>query len=223
MMNQIALKAVLFDIDGTLIDSNDAHTQAWVQTLERHGRVVSYEQVRSLIGKGSDKVFAELLDIASESDLAKQITKDRTQLLLSSFMANLSATPGARLSVQHMRSEGLRLVIASSSGEELPALLEQAGLQDLLDTSVSSDEIKESKPDGDIIEVALRKAGVQPTEAVMIGDTPYDIAAAKAAGVKCIALRCGGYWDDAALSEAVAIFDDPATLLRHWRDSLLAG
>jgi HAD superfamily hydrolase (TIGR01509 family) len=223
MMNQIALKAVLFDIDGTLIDSNDAHTQAWVQTLERHGRVVSYEQMRSLIGKGSDKVFAELLDIDSESALAKQITKDRTELLLSSFMANLSATPGARLLVQHMRSEGLRLVIASSSGEELPALLEQAGLQDLLDTSVSSDEIKESKPDGDIIEVALRKAGVQPTEAVMIGDTPYDIAAAKAAGVKCIALRCGGYWDDAALSEAVAIFDDPATLLRHWRDSLLAG
>ena len=223
MMNQIALKAVLFDIDGTLIDSNDAHTQAWVQTLERHGRVVSYEQVRSLIGKGSDKVFAELLDIDSESDLAKQITKDRTELLLSSFMANLSATPGARLLVQHMRSEGLRLVIASSSGEELPALLEQAGLQDLLDTSVSSDEIKESKPDGDIIEVALRKAGVQPTEAVMIGDTPYDIAAAKAAGVKCIALRCGGYWDDAALSEAFAIFDDPATLLRHWPDSLVAG
>ena len=223
MMNQIALKAVLFDIDGTLIDSNDAHTQAWMQTLERHGHVVSYEQIRSLIGKGSDKVFAELLDIDSESALAKQITKDRTQLLLSSFMANLNPTPGARLLVQHMRSEGLRLVIASSSGEELPALLEQAGLQDLLDTSVSSDEIKESKPDGDIIEVALQKAGVQPTEAVMIGDTPYDIAAAKAAGVKCIALRCGGYWDDAALSEAVAIFDDPATLLRHWPDSLLAG
>lgn len=223
MMNQIALKAVLFDIDGTLIDSNDAHTQAWMQTLERHGHVVSYEQIRSLIGKGSDKVFAELLDIDSESALAKQITKDRTHLLLNSFMANLNPTPGARLLVQHMRSEGLRLVIASSSGEELPALLEQAGLQDLLDPSVSSDEIKESKPDGDIIEVALQKAGVHPTEAVMIGDTPYDIAAAKAAGVKCIALRCGGYWDDAALSEAVAIFDDPATLLRHWPDSLLAG
>lgn len=223
MMNQIALKAVLFDIDGTLIDSNDAHTQAWMQTLERHGHVVSYEQIRSLVGKGSDKVFAELLDIDSESALAKQITKDRTQLLLSSFMANLNPTPGARLLVQHMRSEGLRLVIASSSGEELPALLAQAGLQDLLGTSVSSDEIKESKPDGDIIEVALQKAGVHPTEAVMIGDTPYDIAAAKAAGVKCIALRCGGYWDDAALSEAVAIFDDPATLLRHWPDSLLAG
>jgi HAD superfamily hydrolase (TIGR01509 family) len=223
MMNQIALKAVLFDIDGTLIDSNDAHTQAWMQTLDRHGHVVSYEQIRSLIGKGSDKVFAELLDIDSESALAKQITKDRSQLLLSSFMANLNPTPGARLLVQHMRSEGLRLVIASSSGEELPALLAQAGLQDLLDTSVSSDEIKESKPDGDIIEVALRKAGVHPTEAVMIGDTPYDIAAAKAAGVKCIALRCGGYWDDAALSEAFAIFDDPATLLRHWPDLLVAG
>jgi len=223
MINQTALKAVFFDIDGTLIDSNDAHTRAWVETLQRHGRSVSYDEVRSLIGKGSDKVFAELLGVASDSALAKQITKDRTQLLLSSFIPNLAPTPGARLLVQHMRSEGLRLVIASSSGEELPALLAQADLGDLLDTAVSSDEAKESKPDGDIIEVALRKAGVQPEEAVMVGDTPYDIAAAKAAGVKCIALRCGGYWDDAALSGAAAIFDNPATLLRDWAESPLIG
>jgi HAD superfamily hydrolase (TIGR01509 family) len=222
MTNQIALKAVLLDIDGTLIDSNDAHTQAWVQTLQRHGRSVGDEQMRSVIGMGSDKVFAEVLGIESDSALAKEITQDRTQLLLNSFIPNLEPAPGARLLLERMRSEGLRLVIASSSGEELPALLAQAGLQDLLDTAVSSDEVKQSKPDGDIIEVALQKAGVQPMEAVMIGDTPYDIAAAKAAGVKCIALRCGGYWDDAALSEAAAIFDDPAALLRHWADSPLA-
>jgi HAD superfamily hydrolase (TIGR01509 family) len=223
MINQPALKAVFFDIDGTLIDSNEAHTQAWMQTLQRHGHPTSYDRIRSLIGKGSDKVFAELLGIAADSVLAKQITKDRTQLLLSSFIPNLAPTSGARLLVQHMRSENLRLVIASSSGEELPALLAQADLRDLLDTAVSSDEAKESKPDGDIIEVALKKAGVQPGEALMIGDTPYDIAAAKAAGVKCIALRCGGYWDDAALSEAAAIFDDPATLLHHWAHSPLTG
>jgi HAD superfamily hydrolase (TIGR01509 family) len=223
MMNKNALKAVFFDIDGTLIDSNDAHTRAWVQTLEQHGHSVGYETIRRLIGKGSDKVFAELLGIESDSSLAKQITQDRTQLLLSSFIPNLRPTPGARELVQRMRSEGLRLVIASSSGEELPALLAQADLQDLLDTAVSSDEAKESKPDGDIIEVALRKAGVHPTEAVMVGDTPYDIAAAKAAGVKGIALRCGGYWDDAAFSDAAVILDDPATLLRRWTDSSLAG
>jgi len=223
MMNKTALKAVFFDIDGTLIDSNDAHTQAWVQTLQRHGRSVSYEQIRRLIGKGSDKVFAEVLGIDSDSTLAKQITKDRTQLLLSSFIPNLNPTPGAKLLVQRMRSEGLRLIIASSSGEELPALLAQADLTDLLDTAVSSDEAKESKPDGDIIEVALRKAGVQAAEAVMVGDTPYDIAAAKAAGVKGIALRCGGYWDDAAFSDAAAVYNDPATLLRHWTDSPLAS
>lgn len=222
-MNQIALKAVFFDIDGTLINSNDAHTRAWVQILQRHGRSVSYEQMRSLIGKGSDKVFTELLGIESDSRLAKQITQDRTQLLLSSFIPNLNPAPGARLLVQRLRSEGLHLVIASSSGEELPALLAQADLQDLFDTAVSSDEVKESKPDGDIIEVALRKAGVQSAEAMMVGDTPYDISAAKAAGVKCIALRCGGYWDDAALSDAVAIFDDPAALLRNWADAPIAG
>jgi len=223
MMNRTALKAVFFDIDGTLIDSNDAHTRAWIETLQGHGRSVSYDQVRRLIGKGSDKVFAELLGIASDSALAKQITKDRTQLLLGSYIPKLAPTPGARSLVQRMRSEGLRLVIASSSGEELPALLAQADLQDLLDTAVSSDEVKESKPDGDIIEVALKKAGVQRGEAVMVGDTPYDIAAARAAGVRGIALRCGGYWDDGAFSEAAAIFDDPAALLRHWAASPLTG
>lgn len=222
-MNDIKVKAVLFDIDGTLIDSNDAHTRAWLEVLQQHGRSASYRQMRHLIGKGSDKVFAELLGIESDSALAKQIMKDRTALLLSRFIPGLDPTPGARLLVQRLKSEGLRLVIASSSGEELPVLLEQAGVQDLLDTAVSSDEAKESKPDGDIIQVALQKAGVQPEEAVMIGDTPYDIAAAKAAGVRCIALRCGGYWDDAAMSDAAAIFDDPATLLRHWSDSPLAG
>ncbi|RYE79115.1 MAG: HAD family hydrolase [Oxalobacteraceae bacterium] len=223
MTNKTTLKAVFLDIDGTLIDSNDAHTQAWVQTLARHGHAASYEQIRGLIGEGSDKVFAELLGIESDSPLAKQITSERAQLLLNSFIPNLKPTPGARLLLERMRSAGLRLVIASSSGEELPALLAQANVDDLLHTAVSSDELQDSKPDGDIIEVALRKAGVQPAEAVMIGDTPYDIAAAKAAGVQGIALRCGGYWDDAALSDAAAIYDDPATLLRHWADSPLAS
>jgi HAD superfamily hydrolase (TIGR01509 family) len=223
MTNKTALKAVFFDIDGTLIDSNDAHTQAWVQTLARHGHVVAYEQIRRLIGKGSDKVFAELLGIESDAPLAKQITTERAQLLLDSFIPHLTPTPGARLLVERMRSAGLRLVIASSSGEELPALLAQAKVDDVLHTAVSSDELRDSKPNGDIIEVALRKAGVQPAEAVMIGDTPYDIAAAKAAGVRGIALRCGGYWDDAAFADAAAIYADPGALLRHWADSPLAS
>jgi beta-phosphoglucomutase-like phosphatase (HAD superfamily) len=106
-MNQIALKAVLFDIDGTLIDSNDAHTQAWVQTLERHGRVVSYEQVRSLIGKGSDKVFAELLDIDSESDLAKQITKDRTRRPAIGAAHEVRRSASGHCVIQRRRATGI--------------------------------------------------------------------------------------------------------------------
>jgi len=111
-----------------------------------------------------------------------------------------------------LKTNGLRVVIATSAGkEELDALLRQAGVDDLIDRATSSDA-GASKPDPDIVSAALRQAKLPPAAAVMVGDTPYDIEAAKRAGVKTIALRCGGWWDDAALAGAVAIYDDPAAL-----------
>jgi HAD superfamily hydrolase (TIGR01509 family) len=221
-MNHITLKAVLLDIDGTLLDSNDAHAKAWVTALERHGQVAYYPQVRRLIGMGGDKVIPMLLGISESTPIVKQIIKARTEIFIEDHLPHLRPTDGARRLLDRIRSEGLQLVVATSAGDELPALLKQAGIEDMLPVKATSEDADQSKPDGDIVQAALQKAGLDASQAVMLGDTPYDIMAARAAGVDTISLRCGGWWTDADLSEAAARYDSPAILLRHWSDSPLA-
>lgn len=217
-------EAVLLDIDGTLLDSNEAHARSWVTVLERHGHPFGDEQVRPLIGKGGDKLLFELVGIADGSDEAEQLSADRRELFRQDLLPTLQPTPGARALLQRFVAEGLRLVVATSAGgDELHDLLRRAGVDDLIDAAASSSDAKASKPDPDIVQAALRKAGLAPGRAVMLGDTPHDIEAAKRAGVRCVALRCGGAWDDASFADAAAIYDDPADLLRHYDESPFAA
>jgi HAD superfamily hydrolase (TIGR01509 family) len=218
------ITAVLLDIDGTLLDSNDAHARAWVEALRRHGRAVPYETVRPMIGKGGDKVVQELLGLQPDDAAAKRIADDRKAIFRDDLLPGLVPTRGARALLTRLHAEGLRLVVAtSSSGSELQALLRRAGVEDLIETAATASDAESSKPDPDIIEAALKKGGLEAGEAVMVGDTPYDIEAASAAGVGTIALRCGGGWDDAALAGALAIYDDPADLLARLETSPLGA
>lgn len=213
-------EAVLLDIDGTLLDSNDAHARSWAEVFRRHGLPPGFEQVRPLIGKGGDKLLAELVGIDHESPQGKQLGDERRELFLEQYLPRLKPTLGARELVQRLREDGIKVVIATSAkGQELQALLRQAGVEDLIEEATTSDNAAQSKPDPDIVHAALQRAGVQPVEAMMVGDTPYDVEAARAAGVDTIALRCGGWWDDAALAGAVALYDDPAALVRAWQAS----
>lgn len=213
-------EAVLLDIDGTLLDSNDAHARSWVDVFQRHRLPPTFEQVRALIGKGGDKVLAELLGVDHESPQGKALGEERREIFLERYLADLKPTPGARELVQRLRDEEIQVVIATSAkGQELQALLKAAGVADLIEEATTSDDAKGSKPDPDIVVAALAKSGVQAVEAMMVGDTPYDIQAARAAGVDTIALRCGGWWDDAALREAVAIYDHPAAMLQAWEET----
>jgi len=208
----IAVRGVLLDVDGTLLDSNDAHAQSWVETFKRHGLHIPFERVRPLIGKGGDKLLPELTGIDAESPRGKAMSDERRALFLEDYLPGLDPTPGARQFVQALKAHGARIVIATSSNEkELGPLLEQARVADLIERATSSDD-GASKPDPDIIRAALAEASLAPAEAVMVGDTPYDIEAAARSGVKTIALRCGGWWTDAALAGAAAIYDDPAAL-----------
>lgn len=115
-----------------------------------------------------------------------------------------------------MLEDGLLLVVATSAGDELSALLNQAGVADLIEVAATSDDAEKSKPDADIVQAALAKASIGAHEAIMLGDTPSDIGAASAAGVGTVALRCGGWWKDADLAGAIGIYDDPADLLSRW-------
>jgi len=217
-----ALRTVLLDIDGTLIDSNDGHARAWVDSLRAHGYVVPFEQVRPLIGMGGDKVLPELTGLDPESGEAKRMSVTRSELFLERELPTLQPTRGARALLEHMLAEGLELVVATSAKtDEVRALLERAGVSDLIELASSADDAERSKPDPDIVQAALRLSGKQAAHSAMIGDTPYDIEAAARARVPAIALRCGGWWDDAALANATAIYDDPADLLARFDDSPL--
>ena len=217
-----ALRTVLLDIDGTLIDSNDAHARAWVDSLREHGYVIPFEQVRPLIGMGGDKVLPELTGLDPESGEAERMSVTRSELFLHRELPKLRATRGARELLEHMLAVGLELVVATSAKtDEVRALLEQAGVSDLIQLASSADDADRSKPDPDIVQAALRLSGSQAAHSAMIGDTPYDVEAAARARVPAIALRCGGWWDDAALAKATAIYDDPADLLARFDESPL--
>ena len=219
-----ALRTVLLDVDGTLIDSNDAHARAWVDSLRAHGYVVPFEQVRPLIGKGGDKLLPELTGLDPESGEAERIGATRSELFLGRELPSLRPTRGARSLLEHLLDVGFELVVATSAkDDEVRALLEQAGVSDLIQLASSADDAERSKPDPDIVQAALRLSGSQAAHSAMLGDTPYDVEAAARARVPAIALRCGGWWDDAAFARATALYDDPADLLAHFDDSPLAG
>jgi HAD superfamily hydrolase (TIGR01509 family) len=214
---------VLLDIDGTLLDSNDAHARAWVRAFPEHGYVVPFEAIRPLIGKGGDKLIPELTGLDPDSGEAKRLSETRSEIFREHELPTLRATPGARELLEHMRARGLELVVATSAkADEVRALLEQAGVADLIEASSSADDVERSKPDPDIVRAALSAVRRPASHSLMLGDTPYDVEAATRARVPIIALRCGG-WDDAALHGATEVYDDPADLLRNYERSALNG
>jgi HAD superfamily hydrolase (TIGR01509 family) len=218
---QPSLKAVLLDVDGTLVDSNDAHAAAWVRAFTEYGVTVGPAHVRRCIGMGGDKLMPEVSGIAEDSRRGQAISKRRGEIFTREFLPKLQSFKGARELVDAIGERGLITVAASSaSKEDLKALLKVAGVDDLIDEKTSSDDAEDSKPDPDIIHAALKRANASPAEAIMIGDTPYDIEGAHRAGVEAIAFRCGG-WKDEDLKDAIAIYDGPWDLLERIGDSLL--
>jgi HAD superfamily hydrolase (TIGR01509 family) len=213
---------VLLDVDGTLIDSNDAHARAWVAAFAANGYIVPFHKVRPLIGKGGDKLIPELTGLDPESAEGKRISETRAEFFREE-LPTLQPTPGARALLVHLKERELGLVVATSAQpDEVTSILRQAGVGDLIEAASSSGDADSSKPDPDIIQAAMRKAKRHPSQCIMLGDTPYDIEAAARARVPCIALRCGGGWTDHALAGAVAIYDDPADLLANFDRSPLA-
>lgn len=217
-----APKVVLLDVDGTLVDSNDAHAQAWLDIFEANGFDTTFERVRELIGKGGDKLVPEVTGLAPDSHDCERLKTERSTHFQRVYLPQLRAFPKAEALLRRLSGAGLDLIVASSAGDdELRPLLELCGALPYIRKQTSSDDAAHSKPDPDIVRAALAKAGCAPGEAIMLGDTPYDVEAAQKAGVRAIALRSGGH-PDSALGHAIAIYDDVADLLEHFDNSLFA-
>ncbi|HWA98945.1 MAG TPA: HAD family hydrolase [Pirellulales bacterium] len=210
-----SLRGIIFDIDGTLVDSNDQHAQAWCDALSEFGYQVPYETIRPLIGMGSDKLLPRAVGIDGKSELAKTMGVRRSAIFKERYLPHLLPCPGAHDLLVQLDVRGLKMVVATSAQKnEVNDLLAIVNGNKFFAGKTTSSDADRSKPDPDIVTVALEKIGFAPDEVFMVGDTPYDIEAAGRAKIGTIALRCGG-WDDKRLSGAIAVFDDPADLAQN--------
>jgi HAD superfamily hydrolase (TIGR01509 family) len=215
------LKGVIFDVDGTLVDSNDAHAQSWVDTFREAGYDVPFEKVRPLIGMGGDKLLPRTIGISRDSEEGKKLLERRGKIFSTKYLPHLRPLPGARELVQRVRQNGLKAIVATSAkDEELKGLLKAAHVEDLMEEKATASDATHSKPDPDIVHAAIEESGIPSQQLVMIGDTPYDIEAAAKAKLRTIGFLSGG-WTREALKGAVEIYDGPADLLAHYASSLL--
>ena len=210
---------MILDVDGTLVDSNDAHAHAGVAAFAEAGVTVDFDAVRRSIGMGGDKLMPAVSEIDESSARGARISERRGEIFSTTYLPALRAFPSTRELIERFLADGYVLAVASSAAkDELQPLLEAAGVADLIHRRTSSDDAEESKPAPDIVEAALEEAAVDPSEAIMLGDTPYDVEAATRAGVKIVAFECGG-WKREDLKGAMAVYRDATELLAQYETS----
>jgi membrane protein len=215
-------KAILFDIDGTLVDSNNFHVLAWAEAFHAAGHDFRLSELHDQIGKGADNYVTALLPEATDEE-AEALGRAHGELFRKHYADRLKPFPGAHELLQRCRDEGLKVMLATSaSGDELERHLDVLDARDVVHGHTSADDVGCSKPCPDVFETAARKAGVEPSEAIVIGDTPYDIEAAQAAGIRTVAVRSGLFRDE-QLAGAVAIYDDVAAILADFDESPLSA
>ena len=199
---------MIFDVDGTLVDSNDAHAWAFVEAFAEFGFQVAFEDVRRLIGEGSDKLIPQLVGRYHQA-----IAERKKAIFMVRHLPGVRPFPAVALLLGKLRAMDFRLAVASSATrDELEALLEVARAKPYFAEVTDADDAERSKPDPDIVLAALDKLGLAAERCVMVGDTPYDAAAARRAGVCFVGVRCGG-WADRDLQPAIGVYEDPASLL----------
>ncbi|MFC4638511.1 HAD family hydrolase [Deinococcus hohokamensis] len=207
-------RGVIFDIDGTLVDSNEAHVRAWVHAFADEGLKVDQAQVRPLIGMGGDQLVPRLTGIQKDDPVYKRLSEGWKKHFLDDEVAGLTPQPGVRALLEALQARGLNLIVGTSADEALvDRLLEIAGARDLLPERTTASDVEASKPEPDIVQAAVSRLGLPPGEVLMVGDTPFDIESARKAGVDTVALRCGG---DHRFEGAVAVYDSP----QDWLDQL---
>ena len=219
------IRAVIFDVDGTLVDTNDLHAASWADAFRRFGHDIPQDRIRHEIGKGGDTLTPALLPREVVDRQGKDIEAFRKDLFMREYLPRARAFPEVPALFRRIRAAGQKIVLASSSSaEEVERYKEIAGIADLVDAATTKDDAEHSKPFADIFRAALeRLAPIPAEEAIVVGDTPYDAEAAQKAGLRAVGLLCGGFpQDELRRSAFVALYRDPADLLANYESSPLA-
>ena len=219
------IKAVIFDMDGTLVDSNELHVDAWDEAFRHFGKEFPRARLHQHIGKGGDKYVPEFLTEAEMRTMAPELEKFRGDIFKRKYIERVRPFPKVRELLQRIRDDGKRIVLASSGTEsEVEHYVKVAEIGELAEAFTTKTDVSNSKPSPDVFRRALNLVHAQPDEAIVVGDTPYDVQAAKKIDIATVALLCGGFRaDELRASGAVAIFNDPADLLEHYARSPLCG
>lgn len=218
------IKAVIFDLDGTLVDTVDFHAEAFQKAFKKFGKDIPYKKIRSQIGKGGDQLLPVFLTDAEIEEFGDELLDERAEIYKSEYLPRIKPFPKVRELFEQIKADGKKIAIGSSSPEdELKKVLKIADVADLIEEKTSSDDAEESKPEPDIFKAALEKLGnPKPSEVVVIGDTPFDAEAAKKAGIKTIGVLSGGFPKEKLEKNCVEIYENPADLLKNYENSLLA-
>ena len=223
--NRAICEAVIFDLDGTLVDSNDLHVEAWNEAFQHFGKHFPISKLRKQIGKGSDNYLPEFLSPAELKKIGKQIDEYRSDLFRKKFLPQVKPFPKVRELFERIRADEKRIALASSSHkEDVEKCTKLARIDDLLDIQVTADDAGESKPAPDVFAASLGKLRITADRAIAVGDTRFDVEAANKVGLATIGMLCGRAADEKAFREtgAIAVYQDPAGLLANYDSSPLA-
>ena len=218
------MRAFIFDIDGTLVDSNELHVDSWDRAFRRFGKQFPREKLRAQVGKGSDQYLPEFLTRDEIERFGKQLDDYRSDVFRNQYLPRIQPFPKVRKLFQRIRDDNKRVVLASSGKKaDTKYYIDLLKIDDVIDGYVSADDADNSKPEPDIFAASLEKlGGISPADAVTVGDTRFDIEAAGKAGLKTIALLCGGT-PESVLRDvgAIAIYRDPADFLTHYDELVI--
>jgi HAD superfamily hydrolase (TIGR01509 family) len=215
---KIMIRNFIFDIDGTLLDSNDFHAQAWVDAFDAYGKKISFGRIRRCMGKGADHLLPEFLDRKEIKAIGGDLNKLSGVIFKHKYFAKVRPFPEVRALFKKIRRHGARIALASSaSAEEIEKHKKIARIGDLVEKSTSADDANKTKPSPDIFHAALKLLGhPSPGSVLVIGDSPYDAMAAKKAKIKCVGVLCGGFSKQGLKAKGCcAVYHDPADLLKN--------
>lgn len=219
------LRAILFDVDGTLVDSVDLHARCWQEAFARYGRQISFERIRAQIGKGGDQLIPFFLSDEELERYGEELSHFRTALFQEQYLPKVRPFPKVRELFERIKQSGKRIALASSAkADELDHYVELLKVKDLVDARTTQDDVEKTKPHPDVFAAAMQKLGVEaPREALVVGDSPFDAEAAGRLAIQTVGLLCGGFSEaDLRNAGASAFFASPEDLLARFEESPLA-